>query len=90
MKRAESTGLFEQLESRVLLSDTYYAWTGVDTLSGYDASHGFADSIAGVSDNGEYMWSDAATDPEDPDEAYRALEHISKINNFINHPNSKK
>jgi hypothetical protein len=63
----------EQLEARIVLSNAYYAWTGVDTLPGYDASYGASDTIVGASDDGRFLWSQAAADPDargETDEPY--------------------
>ncbi len=51
--------LVEQLEPRIVLSTTFYAYVELDTLPGYNASFAF-DNIVGVSDDGRYMWSEGA------------------------------
>lgn len=58
---------FERLEPRLVLSDTFYAWSDVRALPGYNAAYGEPlggagiDSIEGMSDDGRFMWSRRAT-----------------------------
>jgi len=63
-----------QLEPRIVLSDTYYVWTGAEHLPGYDAEVGTPDSIVGASDSGHYFWSAAAADRSDPDVPYLVID----------------
>ncbi len=57
------------------LAETYYEWVGVETLPGYSAEFGEPDALAGISENGRFMWSQAAADPTDPDEPYLVIDH---------------
>ncbi|MBK7403587.1 MAG: hypothetical protein IPJ41_02855 [Phycisphaerales bacterium] len=54
--------------------ETYYEWIGVETLPGYSVEFGTPDALAGCSENGRYMWSEAAADPTDADEPYLVVD----------------
>lgn len=56
------------------LAETYYEWVGVETLPGYSAEFGEPDALAGISENGRFMWSQAAADPTDADEPYLVVD----------------
>ena len=68
----------EPLEPRLVLSTNYYGWVGVDTLPGYAAEYGEPDDLAGISENGRFMWSEAWVDAEDADEPYLVVDREVK------------
>lgn len=68
--------VFESLEARVVLSGSYYEWVGVESLPGYAAEYGEPDRVAGLSENGRYAWSSAASDTGDPDEPYIVVDNL--------------
>ncbi|VAX41822.1 hypothetical protein MNBD_PLANCTO03-34, partial [hydrothermal vent metagenome] len=89
---SDARGLMEQLEPRIVLSTVYYEWVGVETLPGFAVEYGEPDAIAGMSENGRFMWSEAATDPADADTPYlvidgevRYLQEIESLSNLRVH-----
>ncbi|HZW09532.1 MAG TPA: hypothetical protein VFF69_06495 [Phycisphaerales bacterium] len=64
---------FEPLEARSLLSIAYYASIEVSSLPGFDPNDGNDMTIAGSSENGEYLWSLGMARGDNPGDAARFI-----------------
>lgn len=66
-RHPDPSARFDTLEPRIVLSNTYYAWTDVTMLPGYDPSTARLDvgddRLSGGSENGRFLWSSACEDP---------------------------